>query len=174
MATITGFTSQLLGGGARPNQFKVELAFPTSAPDNNAGKSAEFLCKAASLPGSTIGDIAVAYRGREIHLAGERTFESWNITIISDIDFLLRNAFERWHNSMVQYAATNGTLEPRDYLVDLSVHQLDRNDTILKSYKFFDAYPSSIASIDLGFDSNAAIEEFTVTFEYSYFTPTDI
>lgn len=171
MANIADFKAQLIGGGARPNQFRVELAFPSYVTAGVvAGQRAQFLCKSAQLPAATIEDIPVQYRGRAIHFAGERTFAPWSVTIINDTTFNIRNAFEIWSNGIQNLTTSNGRTNPRDYQVDLNVHQLDRNGAIIKTYKFVDAYPTNIGAIGLSFDTTNAIEEFEVEFTYNFWT----
>lgn len=172
MSTISAFKAQMQGGGARPNQFRVELTFPAFVGSiaSAAGNAAQFLCRSSTLPASTVEDIATAYRGRPVHFAGERTFAPWSVTIINDTNFLLRNVLEKWSNGFLNYTATNGIMRPSDYQVDMSVYQLDRNDRIIKTYRFFDAYPTNIGEIQLAFDTNNQIEEFTCEFTYNYFT----
>jgi hypothetical protein len=171
MANISDFKSQMIGGGARPNQFRVELAFPSYVTLGVvAGQRAQFLCRAAQLPASSIENIPVLYRGRPVNFAGERTFQPWTISIYNDTTFNIRNAFEAWQNGIQNYSTTEGRVNPRDYQVDLSVHQLDRSGAIIKSYKFVDAFPTVIGPIQLDFDQQNQIEQFDVEFNYNYFT----
>lgn len=176
MTTIANFKANMQGGGARPNQFRVELTFPAfiGPVATAAGRAGEFLCRSAQLPASTIGDIEASYRGRPVHFAGERTFQPWTVSVFNDNNFLIRNVLERWSNGVLNYNATNGILRPGDYQVDMSVYQLDRNDKIIKTYKFFDAYPTNVGAIQLAFDQNNAIEEFEVEFVFNYFETSDI
>lgn len=172
MASISAFKAQMQGGGARPNQFRVELTFPAfvGGQASAAGQAAQFLCKATTLPASTLEGSSVNFRGRPVHFAGERQFQPWTVAIFNDTNFLIRNVMERWSNGMINYTSTNGIMRPTDYQVDLSVHQLDRNDNIIKSYKMFDAWPQDVGIIQLDFDANNQIETFDVTFMYNYFT----
>lgn len=176
MATISAFKAQMQGGGARPNQFQVVLTFPAFVGGIGvaAGNAASFLCRSATLPSSIVGDIVAAYRGRPVHFAGERTFEPWRISVYNDTNFLIRNSMETWSNGVLNYAATNGIQRPADYQVDLIVYQLDRNDNIIKQYTFYDAYPTSVGSIDLDFQTNEQIETFDVEFAYNFFIASDI
>ena len=171
MANIHDFKSQLIDGGARANQFRAYLHFPTYVPLGDfEGYRAQFLCKATSLPASTIADVPVNYRGREVHFAGERTFQPWTVTIYNDATFGLRNAFETWQSGIQRYAATEGITKPSEYQSELEVYQLDRNGATLKIYKFTDAYPINISAIDLSYDTINQMEEFQVEFQYNYFT----
>jgi hypothetical protein len=171
MANIADFKAQLIGGGARPNQFRVDLTFPSYVTLGAiAGLQGQFLCKATTLPSSTIENIAMQYRGRQINFAGERTFDQWNVTIYNDTSFNIRNAIEQWQAGIQNYAATTGRTNPRDYQVDLDVHQLDRNGASIKSYKFTDAYPTNIGAIALDYEQQNQIETFDIEFTYNYFT----
>jgi hypothetical protein len=135
-----------------------------------AGTRAQFLCKAAQLPASTIENIPVLYRGRPVNFAGERTFQPWTVTIYNDTTFGIRNALEQWQSGIQNYNSTLGRVNPRDYQVDLNVHQLDRNGATIKSYKFVDAYPTTISAIGLDYEQQNAIEQFDVEFTYNFFT----
>jgi hypothetical protein len=171
MANIADFKAVMLGGGARPNQFRVELSFPSYVTGGIvAGQQAQFLCKAAQLPASTVEDINVLYRGRPVHFAGERTFQPWSITVYTDTSFNIRNAIEQWQAGIQNYAATTGRTNPRDYQVDLNVHQLDRNGASVKIYKFTDAYPTNIGAIALDYEQQNQIETFDIEFTYNFFT----
>ena len=171
MANISDFKAQLTGGGARANQFRVELTFPSYvALGVVAGQQAQFLCKSAQLPASTVENFGVQYRGRAVNFAGERSFAPWTIQVYNDTNFNVRNAMEQWSNGIQNLGATTGLTNPRDYQVDLSVHQLDRNGAIIKTYKFIDAYPTEVGSIELDYDTVNAIETFPITFQYNYWT----
>ena len=159
----------MTGGGARPNQFRVDLGFPAFVSTGAVvGTKASFLCKAAVLPASTIENIAVQYRGRPINFAGERTFEPWTITVYNDVDFAIRNALEAWSNGIQNYTTTGGIVNPLDYQADMSVNQLGRDGTVIKTYRFRDAYPTEVGSIALDYESGNQIETFDVTFQYNY------
>ena len=171
MANISDFKAQLIGGGARANQFRVELSFPSYVTAGSVvGLRAQFMCKAAQLPASTVENIPLQYRGRAVNIAGERTFAPWTVSIYNDVDFGIRNAMEQWSNGIQNLSSTNGRTNPRDYQVDLQVHQLDRNGAIVKTYKFIDAYPIEVGAIALDFDQANTIETFDVTFQYNYWT----
>ena len=128
-----------------------------------------YLCRTSNLPGMTIGEVAVPFRGRSLYVAGDRTFETWTTTILNDTDFLIRNAMERWMNEINSLSDNSGLENPADYQVDAFVDQLDRSGAIIKSYTFRGLFPMTIAPIELGYDTNDAVEEFEVTYRYQYF-----
>ena len=171
MANIADFKATLIGGGARPNQFRVQLSFPSYVTTGIvAGQQAQFLAKSAQLPASSVENIGILYRGRPVNFAGERTFQPWTITVYNDTTFNIRNALEQWQAGIQNYSATTGRTNPRDYQVDLTVHQLDRNGADIKIYKFVDAYPIIIGPVALDFEQQNQIETFDVEFQYNYFT----
>lgn len=163
---VDEFKAKLKGGGARANLFRATINFPTFAGGDVELTS--FLCEAAQLPGSVMGMITVPFRGRQLKIAGDRTFDTWSPTIINDTDFSIRNAMERWMNAVNAHSENTGLTSPADYQVDLLVEQLDRNETVLKTYNFRGCFPTSISPIDLNYGTNDDIERFTVEFQVQY------
>ena len=173
---ISDFKSKLIGGGARPNLFEVEL---TTLPDGVTGWDADsfqFLCKAAALPAQTIASIDVPFRGRIFKVAGDRTIDTWTVTVINDEDFVLRNAFENWTQQIADLTTNLGATDPSAYMTNAKVFQLGRGSSkastsssgnenvVLKEYEFIDIFPTSVSAIDLSYDTGDTIEEFTVEF----------
>jgi len=169
LRTISDFKSRLSGGGARPNLFEVELAFPDAvAINNDILQKARFLVKAAALPASTIAPIDVPFRGRILKIAGDRTFETWTITVINDTDFAIRSAFEKWMNTINKMSDATGVVDPEAYQKDATVKQLDRDGSVLRSYKFWDIFPTNISTIDLSYETTDTLEEFTVELQVQW------
>ena len=170
MAAIDDFKANLLGGGARANQFRVTITPPAGIAIGLDVRRASFLVRASNLPAQTLGEIVVPFRGRQIYIAGDRTFDdTWSTTFLNDTDFMVRNAMELWMNGINDLADATGTSTLADYQTDLQVEQLDRDDTILKTYIFRSAWPTTVAQIDLTSDQADAIEEFEVTWRYQHF-----
>ena len=182
--TISQFKSQLIGGGARPNLFEVEL---TTLPAGIAWPADNFryMCKAAQLPASVIANIDIPFRGRIFKVAGDRTIEPWSITIINDEDFRIRKAMEEWVDLIAKLENNLGATDPSAYMVNAKVFQLGRGSTpssknnagdrnaVLREYEFIDIFPTNVSSIDLSYDSSDTIEEFTVDFEVQSFAFVD-
>ena len=159
---ITDFKSKLSGGGARSNLFEVVLSFPDIAPaDVTVLDKSRFLVESAALPGSIITPLDVAFRGRTLKVAGDRTFESWTITVINDTDFSIRSAFENWMNKINRLSDNTGVTNPALYHADAFVYQLDRDGSTLRAYHFYDIFPTNISAIQLAYE-NDAIQRFTV------------
>lgn len=180
---IDGFKGNFQGG-ARGTLFEVVLSWPTeitSIATENLNEKLKFLCKGAALPASSIAELAIPYRGRDFKIAGKRTFENWQITVINDHPLDLRASFEAWsfaaseHGVFVPNAAYNNSNPGAfaGYMTDLQVHQLNHqhehadvlNDGDM--YSIIGAWPTNISAITLG-SGEEGIEEFTVDFVYQY------
>lgn len=187
--SLSQFKSRLAGGGARPNLFEVSIpSFPSAISDAwGSGDQSEngtfkFLCKAAALPASNVAQFNVPFRGRNLKVAGDRTFDPWTVTIINDEDFQLRTAFERWANVISKLDDATGVTNPSSYMTDAYVQQLGRGaerfattneggqSAVLRTYKFFDIFPTTISEIALSYDDGDQLETFTVEFQVQYYT----
>ena len=174
--SISMFKSALIGGGARPNLFEVEL---TTLPAGITWSADNFryMCKAAALPAQNIAAIDVPFRGRIFKVAGDRTIDTWTVTIINDEGFVLRNAFEEWTEQIAKLSNNLGATNPSEYMVNATVYQLGRGSTassktsdgeenvVLKEYEFQEIFPTNVSAIDLSYDTGDTIEEFTVEFQ---------
>ncbi len=172
MPNINDFKARLAGGGARANQFKVVMPFPGYAQVGGEIEDLAFLCQATSIPAMTIANVDINFRGRQVKIAGDRTFGDWSITVLNDTNFKLRNAFERWQNGINNMTDNEGLTNPVDYQVDAFVDHLDRNGNTIKSYTLRGAYPTTVDEIPLDYGTNNAVETFGVTFSYQYFEST--
>ena len=171
MAAIDDFKANLIGGGARANQFRVTITPPSGIAIGLDVRRTSFLVKASNLPAQTLGEIAVPFRGRSIYMAGDREFaDPWSTTFINDTDFMIRNAMERWSNGINDLAEGTGVVAPADYQTDLFVEQLDRDDTVLKTYILTTCWPTVLAPIDLNMDTVSEIESFDITWRYTSFS----
>ncbi len=187
--TLSQFKAKLAGGAARPNLFEVSIpTFPTSVSGAwGAGDDAEngifkFLCKSAALPASNVGSIDIPFRGRILKVAGDRTFDDWTVSVINDEDFKLRTAFEQWANIMSKLDDATGVTNPSSYMSDAYVQQLGRGaqaataenaggeSSVLRTYKFYDIFPTTVSEIALSYDTSDEAETFDVTFKVQYFT----
>ena len=190
--TISQFKSKLIGGGVRPNLFEVQVNFPDGVnlgiqQDGGGefdGDRFRFLCKAASLPASNVGNIDIPFRGRTLKVAGDRTVDDWTVTVINDEDFGHRRAFEAWAQNIAQYGDSSGLTDPSSYMGQATVYQLGRNaasqqgsnspatdSNILAQYKFVDIWPTTVDAVELSYDTGDTIQEFGVTFKVQYYYP---
>ena len=180
MANLTSFKGKI-GYGIRPNLFMVQvtdLESNLNESDKVKGTDADFtfLCRSAGIPASTIGTVEVPFRGRVIKLPGDRTFESWTITVMADEDMSVRGYFEKWMEKLNKHE--NGAGYTADFASTLKVSQLARGTSasdalkdphsVVRSYDFYNAFPTNIAQIDLSYDNNNTIAEYTVEFQYDW------
>jgi len=168
LRTISDFKSKLTGGGARANLFEVVLTFPdAAAPAQEVLDKSRFLVKGARLPASNIAQIEVPFRGRVLKIAGDRTFDSWTVTVINDTDFAIRSAFENWMNTINKLNDNTGLVNPAAYQSDAFVFQLDRDGQSIRKYRFYDIFPTQVGPIELSYDAQG-IQEFTVELQVQY------
>ena len=158
MATNIHDFKQSFKGGVRPNLFRCNITHAVGIPQM------EFLCKAAQIPASTIGNIDVPFRGRQLKVPGDRTFADWTVTVLNDPQFAIRAAFEEWSARITHHAVNVSTLTHSNIYGQSTVVQLDRNGGNLRTYRVEDIYPTEIAAIDLGMDTNDTVEEYAITF----------
>ena len=190
LRTISQFKGQLTGGGVRPNLFEVTLNFPNGSGQSltfmsndatptqseqdlttdQVASKLPFLVKAAALPASNITPVEVPFRGRVLKIAGERTFDSWTVTVLNDADFRIRTVLEEWMNGISRLTNGSGEVDPSDYTADASVDQLSRNGDVLRRYNMVGMFPTNVSEIPLSMDTTDTIEEFTVEFQVLYWT----
>ena len=184
--SITNFRDRLVGGGARPNMFEVNITLPEQiAPVGDISQDMRFLVKAAEIPAANIGNIPVPFRGRVLPVAGDRTFNPWTVTVINDAQFNIRDAMEQWSNLINDLQFDVGDINPADYQTKAEVFQLSRQSQgsggqsagkggeiiqTLRTYNFEGIYPTEVSSIALDYGATDQIEEFQVTFNYLFWT----
>ena len=184
--SITNFRDRLIGGGARPNMFEVNITLPEQVQGlGDIEQDMRFLVKAAEIPAANIGNIPVPFRGRVLPVAGDRTFDPWTVTVINDAQFNIRDAMEQWSNLINDLQFDVGDINPADYQTKAEVFQLSRQSQgsggqsagkggeiiqTLRTYNFEGIYPNAVSSIPLDYGATDQIEEFQVTFNYLYWT----
>ena len=167
-----------IGQGVKPNMFLVDVQFPDLLKSGKDLNLTNILCKSAALPGSNLGVIEVPFRGRTVKIAGDRTFDTWTATFFNDKNFSLRSYFEEWANNINTHEANTSPLftpsTSSGYMADLKVDQLEKDSSeegaILRRYTLKYCFPTNVSPIDLAYDSNDQIAEFTVEWQYSFFT----
>ena len=165
---INDFVTKFSGGGARPNLYMVTLNFPAGVSSQGDAIKNSYLCKATSLPESSIGVAIVPFMGRQVKVAGDKEFPEWTVTMINDTDFSARSAFERWLNMINTHVANTGVENPTQYYADMQVDQLNRMGESIYTYEFKSCFPARVGEITLGYENNNQIEEFEVTFNVNY------
>lgn len=164
---VNEMRAQLVGGGARPSLFQINISNPVSAV---ADLKLAFMAKAASLPARTLTSIPVSYFGRTIKFNGTTTYDTWQTTVINDEDFLVRNALEDWMSqiNLAQQNITTLGRSPAAYKSQGEVVQYSKDGGILRKVQFYGLWPSNLGDITLAWENGDQIEEFTVQWEYDW------
>lgn len=164
--SINQFKSELVGGGARPSLFQVQITNPILGVSDF---KIPFMVKTAALPASSVGQYVVPYFGRQIKYAGDRVFQPWTVTIINDEDFAIRNSMEAWSNAINSHVSNTRAL-PQQYKSDAIITQYGKDGSTLRIYNFEGIFPVDIEQIQMAWQATDEIQEFSVTFEYDLWT----
>lgn len=167
-AAISDFLANFQGGGYRPNRFNVILTFPGAVPNAlGAATKFGFTCRSASIPQLTLGVAEVPYMGRMAKIPGDKVWDDWNVTVMVDMDFVVRDVFESWQDMILGFdsnVATNGMQNPTNCFATATVQALDRYDNVIKNYTASGIWPSSVGEMQLAYDDNNTVSSFDVTF----------
>lgn len=171
---VQDFRSKLKGDGARPSLFRIKLSAPGWV--GFPSEKLSFMANAASLPSSPLGVVYQSYMGQDIKVPGDRTYPDWDITVINDEDFDLRDGFERWNNGMSQYTRNDGvrvngaSTNPNSYTGTATVEHFSKDgNTVIKKYILYNIWPNVVSPINLAWGAKDQIENFGVSFSYDYF-----
>ena len=178
---------------ARPNLFQVSIYLPktqltplqpvndalvTSTQDNEGqgttslDELTQFMVKAASFPASTIGVVEVPFRGRQLKIAGDRTYEPWSVTVLNDEGFTIRQQMETWAQTIQEYKINGSSAQSTgEYMGRAIVDQLSIDGEIIKQATLEGIWPSNISALDLDWGTNDTPEEYTVEFQVQYWLP---
>ena len=180
--SIQDFRSSLQFDGARAALFDVIINPPSNLAGIMGGSallSSQLLFKAraSSLPGDSVSSVNVNYFGREIKVAGTRTFPDWSITVINDEDFAIRNAMERWMSAINSHVGNRRSIAAASnltgsggpgYQADGQIRQYSKTGDIIKVYNIVGLFPTDVSAIDVDWANGDTIEEFNVTFAYQW------
>jgi len=168
---ISGFKQAMAGGGARPSLYFVQIMPPSGITGNVGTDGANFIsfmAQTASIPAGTIGMIEVPYMGRKVKMAGDRTYEDWNTTIVNDEGFTVRNYIETWQeliNGPVSNVTSAATYDA--YTSVAHVVHLAKDGQKIAEYAMQDCWPSTLAAIELGWETTDSLETFDVTWTFN-------
>jgi len=175
--SLNDFRSRMQDGGARPNLFEMEINFPGG--DGFATTDSRYLCKVSEIPGSTVGVIEVPFMGRKLKIAGDRTFATLSVTMINDEGFHVRGRMEQWLDIIAHHETARGATSLNSYQQQLMLTQLARSGDGSRGappirYSFVDAFPTALSTIAVDWSTTDTIEEYTVEFQYQYWTSTAV
>ena len=169
---INDFKSRgLTKGGVRPSLFQVDIS-PNVGEDSITLDKFTFTCRASEVPAATIEPVPVPYFGRQVKLAGDRTYADWTVTVMNDEDYLVRNMFEDWSNQINQFVGNLKLLQGNTYKsTDAVVTQFSKDGSKIRAYQFVGIFPIVISNMALDWDNTNTIQTLDVTFAYDYWVP---
>ena len=174
---VNEFKANLKQGGARPSLFSVELLFPSAIANPPSPGISNFLVKGTTIPASTVGAFDVFYHGKAVKVAGDRTFDTWETTIINDEDFSIRIALEQWmdliadHRLNIRRKLSKKEGENASYKQRLKLTQYTKTGVEAWHYHFLGAFPTALSTIALDWGTASEIEEYTVTWSFDRWMP---
>ena len=169
---ISDFKSALTLGGARPSLFDVQITVQL-AQGLEALRKSQYQCTTTSIPGLTVTPMEKQYFGRTVKLPGEMTFGTLSTTFINPEDYGIRKAMEAL-DEYINGTENNlaGSVVPADWYTKLKIRQYTKDGSVAIDFDFIDCWPSAVDAIELSYDTTGAMEEFSVTWEYNYYTTT--
>ena len=171
---VSAFKVTLLDGGQRPSLFTMQLVFPESVDvGGRAGETSRFHIKMAEIPPAIMNPIIVKFGGREVKYATTRQYQPITVTIINDEQFTVRKGLQDWFDQMndpklnttTRYANIAGA-GVDSYASRASIVQYSKAGNISKIYTLNDLFPTNIGAIQLSWDNESAIGEYTCEFQY--------
>ena len=166
-----GFVAKLDKGGARSSLFAVELTPPTTLGQSGNADLYQYMCKGVQLPADTIGVITVNYFGRAVRLPGNRSYEDMSTTIINDEGYPVRNMIELWMNKINDHKGNvrdSSFYNKSQYQGEMKVKSYKKDGDVDKTYKLSNCFPTSVDAIEMAWEPNEAVMEFTVNWAYDY------
>lgn len=92
------------------------------------------------------------------------------MTFILGNDWYAWDYLERWQSSIIQNVNSNlltyRVALKEEYTRQITVQHLDVNDEVTKTATYFNAYPTTLASIELGNEAENSVVKCTATFAY--------
>jgi len=176
--TVSTFKSSIAkqSGGARPALYEIDINGNSGNTGASFTDTENILCKAASIPPANIAPLAVNYAGRAYKWNGFRTYDNWTVTVINDESFSIRNRMMEWMRVMggmlegKRDSAHGEQLQGTGFKDgNATVKQLSTTGEAMQTYKFDYLWPTEIAGIPVDWSSDA-IQEYTITFAYDYWT----
>lgn len=157
-------------GVAKPNFYKIQIFDYAGLAEENI----TFYAKSTTTPTFTIKEMQVPYMGRILKLPlTSRLYEDWTVTFIVDEKYNNRKFFEKWHSDINDHLNNSLNVNLENYmLTNINVVLLNYNSTAAFSSEIHNfilekAFPKEIGPIQLGYDLNNTVSEFTVTFAFS-------
>ena len=161
-----------IGAGAKVDKFSIEFVAPTVNASFALGLNDIILCKSTSFPAVTLGEMDVWVQGRKVLIPGDVSYDnSWSLDFYQTANHALRQKFIQWISQIDDYATNNHTCSPSDWSVNAKVYQLGCDGNIVAGYEMFNMFPKSVSDVKVDGSSINSLQEFSVDFTYSHWTP---
>jgi hypothetical protein len=163
-------------GLAKPNRFEVIIQLPVGLNSNNISSNdtrlLSLFCESAMLPTQTINvkqqRIYGPYYQRPISV--EYGSEGIPMTFLIDQQMNIKALFDAWMTKII---------DPMQYFVNyqntytsrITINQLDQKDKVTYSVVLEDAFPRSVALIELNNSTQNQVHKLNVTFTYRRWAP---
>jgi hypothetical protein len=182
--TITDFINNF-GGGIRPNRFRVTGKLGNTDNTEMTDKQGTFHIRSASLPASSVGAVAINYRGRTVNFPGDRTYAPWDIVILDEnpnetkTGKTLFKAFHEWSNIINDHVNNTTTkTNPVQHFTDnlgtgasntWTVELLDVNGiTAIRRFKLYNCWPVAVGALQLDMGQDNTVASFAVRLVFSH------
>ena len=159
--SVTDFKARgLPRGGYRPSLFEVQIP-------GRLGQEFNFLARATNVPAMTVEQIIIPYFGRQIKVAGNRTYAEWETTVMIEEDFSVRDAIERW-SMRINRGDTNIRDEVNEeYKEDAQILLYGKDGTVIRRYNLVGLWPQEVGTMELDWE-NGDIGTYSVTWAFDF------
>jgi hypothetical protein len=163
MSSVSDFiNSGITNGGVRLNRFRVTFSLPSSLAGDT--RKLALLTQGAKVPGGNIGTTVVPYMGREVHLPGDLTLDTWDVTVTLNT-MEQYHIFKRWQNRIVGTNSNLGTEDLSTIFGSATIELLGIGDSVLDTFSVKLIWPSVVGGLDMSHATNNSIGTIPVTFE---------
>ena len=159
-------------GYAVPNRFEVVINRPEGSSDEN--RKVSLRCESINLPGRNLNTLTQTIYGPSREIVDGVTYaENITMTFYASSGLEERVFFEEWQALAFDERSWNVKYYD-DYISDIDIYVLDRQDTQRFGIKLKEAFPKTIGPTDLSQSANNEIIKTSVNFSFRYWETLDI
>jgi len=127
------------------------------------------LCKAANLPPAQLDVTELKYFTRAVKVPAARQFQPVTLTFYNTQNYQLRNKFLKWVSRFNQPLTNSrdsaGGVNLGLYgTIDLRPKDMQHKN--VGTYKFFEAFPTSVTAVQYSYENDAQVQTYDVEFQY--------
>jgi hypothetical protein len=175
--SISKFQTEVrIRGLAKPNRFEISFPTPKGLADLTqtvwTNRLVSLFCESANLPSKTIGVKQQRIYGPSYQRPYNAEYggEGITMTFLLDTDMDVKGFFDAWMNIIVdpfQYFVHYAD----NYTVPITIFQLDEKENVTYAITLEDAFPRSVALLDLNNSTQNQVHKLSVTFTYRRWFP---